>query len=128
MNAFLGTVVAWLSISAIVGGLWGCPQYRVYTQRQEGMAELARAESNRQIAIREAEAKEQSAASYAASDTLRAWGIRRSNEIIAEGLGGPEGYLRFLAIEAMREGAVHGNKTIYIPTEGNIPVTEAGRR
>ena len=43
-----------LVLSAAV--LWGCPHYKVWQQRLEGEAELARASQNRQIKIREAEA------------------------------------------------------------------------
>lgn len=48
--------------------------------------------------------------------------------VIANGLGGPEGYLRYLAIQAMNEQAHSANSTtVYVPTEAGIPITEAAR-
>ena len=46
----------------------------------------------------------------------------------ATGLGGPEGYLRYLAIDAMKAQAMSSNaSTIYVATEAGIPITEASR-
>ena len=44
--------------------------------------------------------------------------------IVAEGLGGPEGYLRYLWINKLGE---NDQDVIYIPTEAGIPILEAGR-
>ena len=57
VNHFLGTLGAVLVVLLLAGGLWGCPQYTVYQQRLTGEAELARADYNRQVAVREAQAK-----------------------------------------------------------------------
>lgn len=126
MGSFIAAIFGLVFVCLmVVGGLWGCPQYNVYQKRLSGEAQLAEAESNRQIAIREANAKFESAGKLAAADTLRAWGVRRSNEIIAEGLGGPEGYLRYLFIQTMESNP---GKVIYVPTEAGIPIMEAGKR
>lgn len=55
------------------------PTYRVWQQNKEGEAELARAEQNRQIAIQEAKAKEESAKSLANAEIIRAEGIAKAN-------------------------------------------------
>jgi hypothetical protein len=39
-------------------------------------------------------------------------------------LGGPEGYLRYLQIQALEDSKA---SLIYVPTEAGLPVTEARR-
>jgi regulator of protease activity HflC (stomatin/prohibitin superfamily) len=105
-------------------GLWGCPQYNVWEQGLAGQAKLAEAEYSRQIAIEEAQAVELSAESFARAEVTRAHGVAEANDIIADGLGGAEGYLRYLWIQTLENG---GNDIIYVPTEAGIPILEAGR-
>jgi hypothetical protein len=99
-------------------------EYSVDQQKLQGEAELKRAEQNRQIKIEEAQATQESAVFLAQAEVARARGVAEANEIIAEGLGGPEGYLRYLWIQTL-EG---GQDTVYVPTEANIPILEATRR
>lgn len=107
------------------GGLWGCPQYNVWEQGLVGQAELRRAEQNRKIAIQEAEARRESATLDAQAEVERAKGVAAANAIIADGLGGAEGYLRYLWIQSLSDGHT---ETIYVPTEANLPLLEATRR
>lgn len=104
--------------------MWGCPQYNVYSKRQSGMAQLAEAESNRQITIQEAKAKEESAKFLAQAEILRAEGIAKANGIIGQSLEHNHAYLAWLWIEALQNSK---NSVIYIPTEANIPLLEASR-
>jgi hypothetical protein len=55
---------------------------------------------------------------------IRAEGAAKANKILQDSLGGPEGYLRYLQIQALE-----GTKAslIYVPTEAGLPVTEARR-
>lgn len=121
--------ISFLSIVLlIVVSLWFWPKYRVYAMELHGRAVLAEAESSRQVAVREALAIKDSAKYKAEAEVIRAEGVAAANRIIAEGLGGPEGYLRYLAIDAMKEQAHSANaSTIYVPTEAGIPITEAMR-
>src|SRR6266403_898691 len=82
----------------VAGGMVGCPKYAVYEQRLTGEAELARAQQNRQIAINEAQAKEDAAVHLAKAEIARAKGVAGANAIIAESLKGNEAYLRYLWI------------------------------
>jgi hypothetical protein len=102
----------------------GWPQYRVYQQRLAGEAALAEAQSSRQVAILEARAKKESAIALADAEVIRAQGAAKANQILQDSLGGPEGYLRYLQIQALE-----GTKAslIYVPTEAGLPVTEARR-
>ena len=106
-------------------GLAGCPKYHVWQQEQTGKAELARASSNRMIAVQEAEAKLESASKLADAEIARARGVAEANKIIGDSLKGNEAYLRYLWIDSM-----HGNQNVqlvYIPTEANLPILEANR-
>lgn len=82
-------------------------------------AELAKAEQNRQIAIREAaKTKEESAKSLA--NAL----ISEDNKIIGDSLQTNDAYIRYLWIEALKESK---DQVIYAPTEAGIPITESAR-
>lgn len=102
----------------------GCPAYNVYQQRMEGEAVLAHAQSSREVAVAEAKAKMESAALLAQADTIRAHGVARSNQIIGASLKGNVEYLHWLWIDNIDKNP---NATIYIPTEANLPIMEAGR-
>ena len=104
--------------------MWGMPQYRLYSQRLAGEAALAEAQSSRRIAILEAEARRESAVALAEAEVLRADGAARANRILQDSLGGPEGYLRYLQVQALAETKA---SLIYVPTEAGLPVTEAQR-
>lgn len=109
----------------IAFSLWGCPQYNVYSSRLDGEAELAKAEYSRQVAVREAQAKKDSASLLADAEVARAKGVAQANQIIGDSLRNNEAYLKYLWITD-----VTGNKSptvIYVPTEANIPILEAGR-
>lgn len=129
MNHVHGILAAFvIFIGAVSGIMYGLPQYRVYSMELHGKAVLAEAESSRQVAVREALALKDSATYKAEAEVIRAKGVAEANKIIADGLGGAEGYLRYLAINAMREMAENKNATtVYVPTEAGIPITEAQR-
>lgn len=122
----MGNVIAFvLSGVILIGGvMFGMPTYKVWQQNKEGEAELARAEQNRQIAIQEAKAKEESAKSLANAEVIRAEGIAKANKIIGDSLTNNDAYIHYLWIEALRESK---NDVIYIPTEAGIPITESAR-
>lgn len=123
-----GTVIKWITLPLlfimliIALCLWGCPQYGVYKQRKEGEAKLAEAEYSRQIVIKEANAKMQSASLLSQADTVRALGIARSNQIIGNSL--TSNYLHWFWIDNIDKSS---NDVIYVPTEANIPIMEASR-
>ncbi len=109
----------------VVGALmWGLPQYGVWQQELAGRAELVRAEQNRRIAVLEAQARLEAEELNAEAEVARARGVAEANAIVAEGLGGPDGYLRYLWIQSLGE---NGQDVIYIPTEAGLPILEASR-
>jgi hypothetical protein len=100
------------------------PQYGVYEQRLKGQARLQEAESSRQIAVVEAEAKKIAATQLALAEIERAKGVAQANTIIADSLKNNESYLRYLWIQGLENGK---SEVIYIPTEAGLPILEAQR-
>ena len=123
------TLIIGLSVVAVIGfiafGMWGLPQYRVYAQEMRGTAALAEAEQDRQIAVKEAEAARDAARLLNEAEIIRAQGVAEANQIVADGLGGPEGYLRYLYINQLKD---MNTNVIYVPTEAGLPLLEAGQR
>ena len=112
-----------IGIVIVLSSAFGYPQYKVWQQNKEGEAELARAEQNRQITIKE-QAKAEAAKSLAEAEIIRAEGLAKANLIIGESLQGNEAYIHYLWVEALKESQ---NRVIYIPTEAGIPITESYR-
>ena len=104
---------------------FGLPIWNVWRAGLSGESELKQAEWNRQIAVREAQAAFDSSKLKAQAEIERAKGNAEANKIIAGGLGGPEGYLRYLYIEALLQNK--NAQIIYVPTEAQIPILEARR-
>lgn len=122
-----GSAVSLFVILVLGGLMYGCPQYSVYQQRLSGEAELARAEYSRQVQVKDAQGRLDAAGRLADAEVRRAEGVAKANAIIGESLKGNEAYLRYLWITDVT--ANNKNPTvIYVPTEANIPILEAGRR
>lgn len=111
-------VIAGLTIiGLVILSLIGCPSYNVYSARKDGEAQLAHAQSSKEVAVAEAKAKMESATMLAAADTIRAHGIAVSNQIIGNSLKNNESYLHWLWIDNLKDN----KNTIYIATENGIP-------
>ena len=111
---------------AILIAMWAFPQYGVYSQRMEGQALLAHAQSSKEVAVAEAKAKMESATLLADAEIARAKGVAQANKIIGESRQGNEAYLRYLWIQSLAESDKAG-QVIYVPTEANLPILEAHR-
>lgn len=124
-GAFIGTFCAWVVFGFIGFGLWGCPQYNVYSSGKAGEAELAQAEYNRQVAVKEAEAKKAAAVDLADAEVTRAKGVAQANKIIGDSLKDNPDYLNYLWITDVATS--QKPSVIYVPSQGGIPLLEAGR-
>ena len=111
-------------IAALAAAMFILPQWNVWRADLEGQAALRRAENERKVLIEDAKARAEAASLLAEAEVARAKGVAEANTIIADGLGGAEGYLRYLWISKLGE---NGQDVIYIPTEAGIPLLEAGR-
>lgn len=121
-----GSFLALLVIGTILAAaaMFVLPQWNVWRADLAGQAALAQAENERKVLIEEAKARLESSRFYAQAEVERAKGVAEANKIVAEGLGGPEGYLRYLWIQKLGENK---QDVIYIPTEAGVPILEAGR-
>lgn len=90
-----------------------------------GQAELAHAESSKQVAVQTAKAKWESADFEAKAEVRRAEGVALANKIIGDSLKNNEAYLRYLYVNNLEHTQ---NQVIYVPTEAGLPILEAGRR
>lgn len=118
-GVWLGAIAAGaLIVTAIAFG----PTYNVWKQGMDGKAELQRAEFTRRVAVLEAQAKQDSASRLAAAEIERARGVAAANKIIGDSLKDNPRYLQYLYITGLQDGAEKGNTTIYVPTEGGMPV------
>lgn len=121
-------VIIALSIAALSVGLSGCgfwPPYRAWSAEWEGKAELAQAQQNRQVAIAQSKAKAEAATFEAQAEITRAKGVASANKIIGQSLHDNEAYLQYLFVNGIENTK---NQIIYVPTEAQLPILEAGRR
>lgn len=115
----IGVFASWFIFIQPIVGVWQSEQY--------GKAELVRATYSKQVAVQEAQAKDDSATLLAEAEVKRAQGVAQANQIIGDSLKGNEDYLRYLYINGLTENATN-KEIIYIPTEAGIPILEAGKR
>lgn len=126
-------ILTFIAVVAVVGGIiWGIggiilwfQTFKVYSAEQEGKAELSKAEYTRQISTLDAQAAINKAKGDAQAEIERAHGAAEANKILAGSLKGQEDYLRYLYIQTLGNG--NNREIIYVPTNGLLPITEAGR-
>lgn len=124
-NGFIDPAITLCFIGgAVLVGLVfvGGPVYNVWQQSLAGKAELNKAEYTRQVAVLEAQAKKDSAQQLADAEVIRATGVAKANQIIGDSLKDNREYLQYLYITGLEDGSKNGNVTIYVPTEGGMPV------
>jgi len=124
-SSSIDPAVAWIALAVGVFAtivFIGGPQYNVWQQSLAGKAELQKAEYTRQVAVLEAQAKKDSAQQLADAEVIRASGVAKANQIIGDSLKDNREYLQYLYITGIEEGSQKGNVTIYVPTEGGMPV------
>lgn len=121
---FVAAIIAVLLV--VLGGCYGYPKYQVYEQTLAGQAVLAHAQSSREVAVAEAKAKMEASTLLAQAEVERAKGVAQANKIIGDSLRDNDAYLRYLWITEVA-GKDIDKTVVYVPTEGNIPILEAGR-
>lgn len=130
MNNVFATFAMMIALATGVvglGGVWyGYKSVQVWGAEMSGKAVLAEAEFSRQVRVQEAQAKLDASELEGQAELTRADYAAQANSALAEGLGGPEGYLRYLFIRMLEEQGTMG-QTIYIPTEAGMPILEANR-
>jgi hypothetical protein len=110
-------------ISVIISLMAFYPKYRVWSQEMEGRAEFAKAEQNRRIRIEEAKANLEAEKLNAAAEIERAKGASEAIKIENGSLS--EKYIQYLWVR--QQNQLNNKTVIYIPTEANLPILEAGK-
>jgi regulator of protease activity HflC (stomatin/prohibitin superfamily) len=117
-STVVGAVVLFI-VALIVACMAGCPQYSVCTQRLEGEAALAKAHATKQVLVTQAQAEKDAA-------VLRAEAIGIVGKAAKEFPEYRQQEFIGAFAQAMHDGRI--NQIIYVPTEGSIPILEAGKR
>ena len=123
-NTIITTIIIIFAIVGIIMGLlFGIPKYKVWSQEMAGRAEFAKAEQNRRIKIEEAKANLEAEKLNAQAEVERAKGAAQAIAIEDGTL--TERYIQYLWVR--QQSALNDKTVIYIPTETNLPILEAGR-
>ena len=128
MREMFTFAVGFVLVVAMCLGIFVSWKYvQVWSAAQSGRAVLAEAEFSRQARVMEAQAKMDAAKLEGQAELTRAEFSAKANKELAAGLGGSEGYLRYMYIRMLEEQDTTGSTVIYIPTEAGMPILESGR-
>lgn len=117
-----GIVVVMFIVMLVVGVVVGYQHFKVFAKQQTGKAMLAEAEFSKQVQLEEAKANLDAQKLNAQAEVERAKGAGKAMEI--EGGKLSEQYIRYLYVQNLEKLKT---ELIYVPTEGGLPVLEAGR-
>ena len=106
-----------------VGLFFAVPYYKVWQQEMSGRAEFAKAEHNRKIKIEEAKANLEAEKLNAQAEIERAKGAAEAIKIENNSI--TPTYIQYLWVRQQSE--LNEKTVIYIPTEANLPILEAGK-
>ena len=131
LRDFLAVTLLVVALAGLVVALpmWGLPKYRVYSQDHRGQAALARAENERRVLIEQAEAERQALVLRSLGEAEAAQHTAEAIRIVGEAAQTYPEYRDQEFIRAFGQAIQDGSirQIIYVPTEGNIPITEAQR-
>lgn len=118
-SLFWGTLIAWFVLGIILLIILWKPLFGPWYQERAGLANLRQAEQERQILVEQAKAEKEAAA-------LRAEAIAIVGQAAQDFPEYREQEFMGAFAEALQTGAV--SQVIYVPTEANLPILEAGKR
>lgn len=118
-NTLALVAIVLLAGGGIWAGLWGVGQVRIMLAHAAGKARMVEAEQSRQVLVITAQAEKDAATAQAQAiatvgAAAQAYPEYREQQFISA-FG-----------DALKEGKI--NQIIYVPTEANIPLLEAGKR
>lgn len=124
MDDFFQSIIAVLIAGLLILGsistiVWGWNTAKVYSAEMSGKAQFAEAEQNRKILIEQARSEKEAAKLQAEAIKIMGEAAQQYPEYRQQEFISAFG-------QALRDGTV--NQIIYVPTEANIPVLEAGKR
>lgn len=106
----------------LFGLVWGWKSFRVWSAGQDGKAKLAEAVYSKQVQLEEAKANLEAQKLNAQAEVERAKGAAQAIKI--EGGQLSERYIQYLYVQNLEK---LDTQLIYVPTEGGLPLLEAGR-
>ena len=107
-----------LLAGAMTLAMWGCPKYNVYAAEMSGKAMYAHAEYARKVQVAQAEGEKEAA-------SLRAEDIKIVGQAATDFPQYRQQEFIGAFAEALKDGKIQ--QIIYVPTEANLPITEAHR-
>lgn len=126
-NIVWGLIYVLLTLAAFTGFcLWFFPVWHVWKSRKSGEADLAEATYEQKIQIAQADGRFLAAQQNKQAAIIEAEAVAAQINTIGEGLQRHDLYLRWQWIRMMEESGAY-RETIYVPTEANLPILEAGR-
>lgn len=125
-NGLRSALILLLLIIAVIWGLCALGRvYSVWASHKQGQADLAQAQNEQQIQVARAQGRLKAAELNKQAEIIDAEAVSKSVEIIGRSLHNNHGYLQWKWIHMMEET---DSATIYVPTEANLPILEAGKR
>jgi hypothetical protein len=115
---YWGIRIGLIAVILTAVGMAGCPPYEAWEKGISGQAALNYAEKQRKILIEQAKAEEEAAQHRANAIGIVGQAAKDFPEYRKQEFIGAFG-------EALNNDSI--DKIIFVPTEANIPVTEAGR-
>lgn len=115
-----------LVILLIGWSLFGLPVWRVWAQGKQGEADLQQAHKEQQIQVSKAQGRLDAAAINKKAAIIEAEAVAAQIERIGQTLTKHDLYLKWQWIKMMEERPE--SSVIYVPTEANLPILEAGKR
>lgn len=111
-------LIGLVSVLLIIGSVVGIRYYNVWSMEMQGKARLAEATQSRQIQVEQARGEVEAAKMRAEAIAIVGQATKEFPEYRQQEFVGA-------FAEALKEGNI--NQIMYVPTEANIPITEAGR-
>jgi hypothetical protein len=100
------------------------PLWNVWAAHKSGLADLAQAQNEQQCRVAEAKGRRDAANLNKEAAIIEAEAVAAQIASIGKGLTEHDLYLKWQWIKMMEDRT---GSTIYVPTECNLPVLEAGR-
>lgn len=116
-----------LLVAVLVGWqLFGYPVWKVWASQKQGEADLQQAHKEQQIQVSKAQGRVDAAQLNKQAAIIEAEAVSAQIESIGKQLTEHDLYLKWQWIKMMEERPE--SSVIYVPTEANLPILEAGIR
>ena len=106
--------------------LWFGPTYKVWQSQKSGEADLAQAHKEQQVQVAKAQGRLDAATLNKQAAIVEAEAVSEQIKTIGAQLTEHDLYLKWQWIKMMEERPE--SSVIYVPTEANLPILEAGAR